>query len=220
MTVIERRHRASARLAREVPAQVLGPETGSPWGRQLAWALVLVGLVSAVTSAIAIIVLAGAMGNAGPPQGPMDFLPVFAGSLVGVVGDVLMVRGGAGVLRPGTRFAGGRSSALAGVLLQVPAAAAVGELEASVVITVLYLLLLAGLVTLVVRVLPAPGPRPAARHPQAPSPGAPDLRVRQTAPARSEPIQWVAGAAPPPPSAARVAERGVAWEGSQPRDHS
>ncbi len=219
MWVIERRRRLSASPAREVLAPTLAPDAGSPWGRRLALALVLVGLLSALASVIAIIALAGAMGNAGPPQGPIDFLPVFAGSLLGVVGDLLLVRGGAGVLRPGSRFTGGRGSALAGILLQVPAAAAVGELEASVVITLLYVLLLAGLATLVLRLLPVPGPRPAARHPSAPLPAAPDPEARWTVRARSEPIQWVAGGTPPPPSAARAAEPGAAWERSQPRDH-
>ncbi len=217
MGVIQRRRRLSAHPAREMAPAGTTPHSGSPSGRQLAWALVVVGLVSALASLIAMVALAGAMANAGPPQGPMDFLPVFVGTLVGVVGDLLMVRGGAGVVRPGTRYSGGRTSALVGILLQVPAAAAVGELEASVVITALYLLLLGGLATLVVRVLPGTAAAPAARHPEPPSEAAPASRPALAESA--QPIQWVAAGAPPPPSAGRGAETGPAWERSQPRDH-
>jgi hypothetical protein len=216
--VIERRRRLSDDPTREVAPADTAYGRSFPSGRQLAWALVLAGLASALVSLFAIVALAGAMANAGPPQGPMDFLPVFIGTLVGVAGDLLMVRGGAGVVRPGAWYSGGRTSALVGILLQVPAAAAVGELEASVVITALYLLLLCGLATLAVMALPGPAARPAARHPEPPTPAAPASR-----PARAEsaqPIQWVAAGAPPPPSAGRGADMGSAWERSQPRDQS
>ncbi len=219
MGVIQRRRRLSAHPTREVAPADAAPHRGVPSGRQLAWALVLVGLASALASLLALIALAGAMANAGPPQGPMDFLPVFVGTLVGVAGDLLMVRGGAGVVRPGAWYSGGRTSALVGILLQVPAAAAVGELEASVVITALYLVLLGGLAALTVRMLPGPAARPAARHPEPPS-STPALASGPARAGSAQPIRWVAAGAPPPPSAGRVAEMGPAWERSQPRDQS
>jgi hypothetical protein len=216
--VIQRRRRLSGDPSREFSSRDSAHGRSFASGRQLAWALVLAGLASALAGILALVALAGAMANSGPPQGPMDFLPVFIGTLVGLAGDLLMVRGGAGVVRPGAWYSGGRSSALVGILLQVPAAAAVGELEASVVITALYLLLLGALATLAVRVLPGPAARPAARHPKPPSAAVPaSRRVRAEL---AQPIQWVAAGAPPPPSAGRGAEMGSAWERSQPRDQS
>lgn len=204
--MVERRRRRSAAPAPAGPGLSLAPVPPSAWGVRLAWALLLIGALSALEGLFAMVALAGAIGNLGPPQTPLDFFPVFAGGVLGLVGDALLVSGAGGVLFPGARFTGGRSRALVGLALQLPAAAAVGALESSLGITLLYLAAIAGLWYLARRVLPAPGPRPLARHPlPEPSPaGAGPLpgERRWATPQRVEPIRWVAGGAPPPPSAA------------------
>ena len=143
--MVERRQRRSAAPGAAAADTFPAASANSTWGLRLAYALVLVGTVSALAGVLALATDLGAMGNAGVPQGPLDFLPVVVGAALGVLGAALLVRGGLGVIRPTNRLAGGRTSALLGVLLQLPAALAVGALAATPPITVAYLALLAGL---------------------------------------------------------------------------
>ncbi|MDA8394397.1 MAG: hypothetical protein M0T72_04005 [Candidatus Dormibacteraeota bacterium] len=201
--MVERRQRRSAAAGAAAADMLSAAPIRSAWGRRLAYALVLVGAVSAVSGIVALGADLGAMGNAGVPQGPLDFLPVVVGAALGVCGAALLVRGGLGVIRPGTRLTGGRPSALLGVLLQLPAALAVGALTATLPLTVAYLGLLAGLAAAVWRLLPVPAAPPLARHP-APSEegrGLPSRAPRWSVQRDPEPLQWVSHGAPPPPSA-------------------
>lgn len=192
--VIERRQRRSRRPAAVGP---IPPGRDSVWAARLGWALVLVGLVSAFASVLSLAVVASAMASASPPQSPVEFIPVFAGSVIGLIADVLVVRGGLGMVRPEGRFSGGRGSAVAGLVLQLPAAVVVGALEASWIITAIYLVLMVGILVLLLRVTPQAQARPLARHPESPPTTA---RPRWTVQPGPEPIQWVGGEVPPPPS--------------------
>ncbi len=201
--MVERRQRRSAAPGAAAADTFPAASANSTWGLRLAYALVLVGTVSALAGVLALATDLGAMGNAGVPQGPLDFLPVVVGAALGVLGAALLVRGGLGVIRPTNRLAGGRTSALLGVLLQLPAALAVGALAATPPITVAYLALLAGLAAAVWRLLPVPAPAPLARHP-APSEegqGVPSSAPNWPVQLRADPLQWVSPGAPPPPSA-------------------
>ena len=203
MGMVERRQRRSAAPGAAAADTLPAASADSTWGLRLAYALVLVGTVSALAGVLALAADLGAMGNAGVPQGPLDFLPVVVGAALGVLGAALLVRGGLGVIRPATRVAGGRASALLGVLLQLPAALAVGALAATPPVTVAYLAFLGGLAAAVWRLLPVSPPAPLARHP-APSvedQGDPSHAANWSVQPRPDPLQWVSPGAPPPPSA-------------------
>ncbi len=201
--MVERRQRRSAAAGAAAPETLSTAPAASAWGLRLAYALVLVGAVSALSGIVALAADTGAMGNAGVPQGPLDFLPVVVGAALGVCGAALLVRGGLGAIRPGMRLTGGRQSALLGVLLQLPAALAVGALTATLPLTLAYLALLAGLAAAVWRLLPLPSTPPSARHPAPSEEGrrGPSRGPRWSVQRGPEPLQWVSHGAPPPPSA-------------------
>lgn len=201
--MVERRQRRSAAPGAAAPGTFFVARANATWGLRLAYALVLVGAVSALAGIVALAADLGAMGNAGVPQGPLDFLPVVVGAALGIFGAALLVRGGLGVVRPGTRLAGGRPSALLGVALQLPAALAVGILTATPPITVAYLALLAGLAAAVWRLLPVPASPPLARHPAPPEEiqGGLTRAPRRPIQRGPDPLRWVSPVAPPPPSA-------------------
>ena len=206
MGMVERRQRRSAAPGAAAAEAFPAAPVNATWGLRLAYVLVLVGAVSALAGVLALAADLGAMGNAGVPQGPLDFLPVVVGAALGVIGALLLVRGGLGVIRPATRLAGGRTAALLGVLLQLPAALAVGALAATPPITVAYLVLLAGLAAAVWRLLPLSNPAPLARHPAPPEktqagPSRPPTWTGQRGP---DPLQWVSSGPPPPPSAGQT----------------
>ena len=135
------------------------------WGLRLGWAILAIALISAVANAASLVAVMSAMSQAGPPQGPASYLPVVAGAIVGLLGDLLMLSGAAGVLRPGARMTSGRSSVVVGLVLELVAAVAVGTLEASSIITTVYLVFFVTLGVLWVRLSPVPGERPLAQHP-------------------------------------------------------
>ncbi|MGC8474049.1 MAG: hypothetical protein ACP5PW_06550 [Candidatus Dormibacteria bacterium] len=208
--MVERRQRRSAAPGAAAAGPFPAVPANSAWGLRLAYALVLVGAVSALAGVLALVADLGAMGNAGVPQGPLDFLPVVVGAGLGVLGAALLARGGLGVIRPATRLAGGRTSALLGVLLQLPAALAVGALAATPPITVAYLVLLVGLAVAVWRLIPVSNPAPLARHPEPPGemesgPSRPPTWTVQRGP---DPLRWVSSGPPPPPSAEPAATLG------------
>ncbi|MHB8332762.1 MAG: hypothetical protein ACYDEA_11295, partial [Candidatus Dormibacteria bacterium] len=121
---------------------------------RLAAVLLLVAAASALGNLVSLAVVAAAMGQTDSPQGPQTFLPVFAGALIAMVGDLVLIRGALSAIRPGWRFAGGRGLVMVGLVLQLPAAVAAGTLEALWPITVAYLLVLAALATLWLRSAP------------------------------------------------------------------
>ncbi len=213
MEVIQQRKGRSRRSSRAAPAAVAPSVSGDRSGR-LAAVLLLVAAASALGNLVSLAVLAAAMGQTDSPQGPQTFLPVFAGALMAVAGDVILARGALGVLRPGWRFAGRRGLVTVGLVLQLPAAAAAGTLEALWPITLAYLLVLAALATLWLRAAPGIAAKPLARHPEEPQ-----RRRAQVAsgghwkvvPA-PQPMKWRGGSAPPPPSAPGPA--GGRWTGS------
>ncbi|MHB8323279.1 MAG: hypothetical protein ACYDHB_02455 [Candidatus Dormibacteria bacterium] len=174
---------------------------------RLAAVLLLVAAASALGNLVSLAVVAAAMGQTDSPQGPQTFLPVFAGALIAMVGDLVLIRGALSAIRPGWRFAGGRGLVMVGLVLQLPAAVAAGTLEALWPITVAYLLVLAALATLWLRSAPGVSAKPLARHAEEP------LRRRaQVAPSgrwkvapAPQPMKWRGGVAPPPPSAPGLA---------------
>jgi hypothetical protein len=201
--------RQTPRARRSAPAQRPfasgGAATASEggWAIELALAIALVALVSAAANVVAALVVVATMATATPPEGAVTYLPVLAGAAIGVAGDALLLSGALGVLRPGLRFSSGRGAVLAGLLVQLVAAAAVGTLEASWLLTLVYLVLLGALAALWLRLTPASGPLPVARHPadegERPRPVTPTGRwTLQGAP---PPLTWSGGGVPPPPSA-------------------
>jgi len=203
MEVIQPRQGRSRRSHGARPASVSLSSVGGERPSQLAFVLLLVAAVSALGNLISLLVLAGAMGQTDSPQGAQTFLPVFAGALLGIAGDLVLARGALGILRPGSRLGGGRSLVMVGLLLQIPAAAAAGTLEALWPATVAYLLLLAALAWLWLRAAPEASGKPLARHPEEPPRRRAQITStgRWTVAAPPPPMQWRAGAAPPPPSA-------------------
>jgi hypothetical protein len=193
-----RRVRSSAHGAKPA-SDTEAPEGG--WLRRLAFALLAMAALSAFGNLISLAVVAATVGGSDSPQGPETYIPVFLGAVVGLVGDGLLLRGALGVIRPRSPYSGKRRLVIVGLVLQLPAAAAVGTLEASWVMTVVYVLIVAGVVVWWSRLTPEVGPRPLAQHPA----GAP-RRVDVASTGRwvvnepIQPIRWVGGA-PPPPSA-------------------
>lgn len=162
-----------------------------------------VALVSAIANVVSVGVVLGTMATATPPEGAVTYLPVVAGAVLGLVGDCLLLSGAVGVLRPGARFTSGRGSVLVGLAVQLVAAAAVGTLEASLVLTLVYLALLIALAALWVRLTPAAGPRPVAQHPRILPDSLPDpvpAPARWTLQQQPPPMTWSRGV-PLPPSA-------------------
>ncbi|MHB8393188.1 MAG: hypothetical protein ACYDC5_01510 [Candidatus Dormibacteria bacterium] len=168
----------------------------------MAWALAAVAAVSALGNVSSLLVVSATMGQAAPPDSPATFLPVLAGVLIGLLGDGLLLSGAGAMLRPGLRFTTGRGSVTAGLVLQLVAAAAVGTLESSWVITGLYVVLLAALIVLWLRLAPAAAPRPVAQHPEEGRRRRPVVTRtgRWTVPGANQPIEW-GGGVPLPPSA-------------------
>ena len=202
MEVIQQRQGRSRRSSGGAPGKV-SPAVRGERSYRLALVLLLVALLSAVGNLASLVVLAATMGQADSAQGPLTFLPAFGGALIGIVGDLILVRGTLGVIRPGGRFAGGRGLVTVGLLLQLPAAAAAGTLEALLPLTVAYVLVLAALAALWLRSAPAASAKPLAKHPDEPQ-----RRRAQVAPSgrwtvagQSQPMPWRGGSAPPPPSA-------------------
>ncbi|MHB1576949.1 MAG: hypothetical protein ACYCX9_10660 [Candidatus Dormibacteria bacterium] len=208
--IIERMtQRHAPRARRSTPAQRPlasgGAETlsGGGWATEIALVIALVALLSALANVVAVLVVSATMATATPPEGSITYLPVVAGAVIGLAGDALLLSGALGVLRPGVRFSSGRGAVLVGLAVQVVAAAAVGTLEASWMLTLVYLVLLAALAALWLRFAPQPGPRPLAQHPidegeRRRIPVPPSGRwIVQGAP---QPMTW-SGGVPLPPSA-------------------
>ncbi len=175
--------------------------------------------MSGLANFVSLLVVLATMAHAGPPQGPITYLPVLAGAMVGLVGDVLLLRGTLGVLRPGIRFGSGRGSVIGGLVMQLVAAAAVGTLEAYWMITVGYLVLVGTLAVLWIRMTPAAAPPPRAQHPSGrehPSSPAPSRSGRWTLQGAQQPMPW-SGEVPLPPSApaGRPEVEGAVTPGSQ-----
>ncbi len=167
---------------------------------RLALALGLVSALSALFNLLAILALGGAIAHLGAPQGPLDFALAFIGTVLGLGGDALILRGAVGVALPRWRLAGAPVMVSWGLGLQLVAAAAVGLLESSWLVALVYVLLLAGLAVLWLRTSPSPLPRPRARHPEPERPPeGPEPTIRRSFSERQS-IPWV-GSAPPPPSA-------------------
>jgi len=203
MGVIQPRQGRLRRSHGGAPAAVNPSSVTRDGSWRLAGVLLLVAALSALGDLVSLVVLAGAMGQTDSPQGAETFLPVFAGALIGIVGDLILARGVWGVIRPESRLGGGRSLVMVGLVLQIPAAAAAGTLEALWPITVAYLLLLAALAGLWLRAAPEQSAPPLAKHP-----GEPPRRRAQITPtgrwtvaSAPPPMQWRPGTAPPPPSA-------------------
>jgi hypothetical protein len=196
MVTQPRRQRRSRPAPHPAPATAyLGP--AGEWRVRLALALLVVSAVSVIASLVALLALGGAIAHLGAPQGPLEFAVVFVGAFLGLGGDGLILSGSLAVLRPQSRLSRNPAAVTAGLVLQLPAAAAVGVLQSSWLFAAVYLLMVAGLALLWVRTSPPPQPRPAARHAvpeqvEGPPAEAP-LLDRQ-------PIPWI-GSAPPPPSA-------------------
>ncbi|MHB1638876.1 MAG: hypothetical protein ACYCUD_03415 [Candidatus Dormibacteria bacterium] len=179
------------------------PAVGGGWATELALATGSVAAVSGLANFVALLVVLATMAHAGPPQGPITYLPVLAGAMVGLVGDALLLRGALGVLRPGIRFGSGRGAVIGGLAMQLVAAVAVGTLEAYWLITVGYLVLVGALGLLWIRVAPAAAPRPLAQHPSGREPlGGPatSRSGRWTLQGAQQPMPW-SGEVPLPPSA-------------------
>lgn len=203
--MIQQRSPRPRRSAKIEPAGATpGPRSRreSEWRLRLTLSLALIAALSAMGNVVSLLVVSSTMSQAAPPDSPVTFLPVLAGVLIGLVGDGLILSGVGAVLRPGLRFTTTGGAVTGGLALQLVAAAAVGILESSWVITALYVLLLAALVVLWVRLAPAVASRPIAEHPQ-------DLRARPTTltptgrwtvPGAHPPAEW-GGGVPLPPSA-------------------
>jgi hypothetical protein len=193
-----RRVRSSAHGAKPA-SDPEAPEGGWLW--RLALALLALAAVSAFGNLISLVVVGATVGGSDSPQGPETYIPVFVGAVVGLVGDGLLLRGALGVIRPTIPYSGKRRLVIVGLVLQLPAAAAVGTLEASWAMTVVYVLIVAGVVVWWSRLTPGLGPRPLAQHP-AGSPRRVDVAStgRWVVNEPIQPIRWVGGA-PPPPSA-------------------
>ena len=171
------------------------------WLRRLAFALLGLAGLSAVANVVSLLVVVATIGKSDSFQAPETFVPIFLGAVVGLIGDGLLVRGALGVIQPGSPYAGKRRQVIVGLILQLPAAAAVGTLEASVALAIVYVLIVAGVVVWWSRLTPSPSPRPLAQHPSgAPRRAAVESSGRWVVNDPVQPIRWVGGA-PPPPSA-------------------
>jgi len=159
------RARRSSQSSRQQARGSTAPAQTGEWGLRLGWAIVVIAVVSAVANAASLVAVLSAMSQAGPPQGAVTYLPVIAGAIIGLLGDLLMVSGAAGVVRPGTRMTSGRSSVVVGLILELLAAVAVGTLEASWVITAVYLVFLLALGIVWLRLSPPAAGLPLAQHP-------------------------------------------------------
>lgn len=191
-----RRQRRSRPASIPPPAEAsLGP--AGEWRVRLALALLAVSAVSVVANLLALLALGGAIAHLGAPQGPLEFALVFAGALLGLVGDALILSGSLAVLRPWSRLARRPAAVTVGLVLQLPAAVAVGVLQSSWLFAVIYLLITAGLAFLWVRTGPPTQPRPVARHAV---PEQVEGAAGEALPLDRQPIPWI-GSAPPPPSA-------------------
>ena len=197
------RARRSAPAQRQFSAGGLGTASEGGWATEVALAIALVAVVSALANVVALLVVLSTMATATPPEGAVTYLPVLLGVAIGVAGDALLLRGALGVLSPGIRFSSGRGAVLVGLLVQLVAAAAVGTLEASWVLTLVYLVLLGGLAALWLRFTPAPGPPPMAQHPADEGEGRRQITPtgRWTLQGAPPPMTWSGGGVPLPPSA-------------------
>lgn len=195
----------------EALSEVQAPD--SEWRLRMALALLAVSAASALGNVIAVLALGGAIANLGAPQGPLEFALVFIGAVVGLGGDLLILRGALAVVSPQSRFAGHPERVSWGLGLQLLAAALVGVLESSWLFAVLYVLILACLAALWLRTSPPAAPRPAARH-AVPEADQAD-RPQRGQVAERYPIPWV-GNAPPPPSSPPASRQGSSSPESGP----
>ncbi|MGH7609950.1 MAG: hypothetical protein ACREOD_08490 [Candidatus Dormibacteria bacterium] len=192
-----RRQRRSLPTPPATPAPGPGDQA-SEWRVRLAWALLAVAAAALLGDVLAVVATLGAIVHLGALRGPLEFALVLVGAVLGLVGSAAMGTGSLAVVRPDWTFAGDPRSVLWGLGLQLPAAAAVGVLQASWPFTVVYLLLLLALGYFWIRTSPLAGARPSARHVAAESD--PDSSPRPASVPTRQPIPWMTSA-PPPPSA-------------------